>query len=156
MGFQMMEPEADKMIYPKTVFEGDSLKVEYDNIVNNFRLVPLRNVSALLNMVDLTLNFSGLEEMKELTSTMAIVNEIQQLCFQHGIGLVIADIDSNSNSVVMERFCFDNEVSYVNISPDFSIEGYRNLPYDNHPNAKAHEIYSDKMSEFISKNVIEE
>ena len=51
----------------------------------------------------------------------------------------------------MKDFCTRNNIPAVDISIDYTNPGYLNLPYDGHPNAKAHAIYAQKMHEYLTE-----
>lgn len=148
-GYQLMDAEPESMVYPKTILVNDSLKIECRNIVDAFKPLCFRKQSALINLADKSLAFSEQKELKQLSCTKQIFRQIHALCNEHKIELVIADIESNPDSEIMKNFCESIELDYVDISPDFSAGEYRNLPYDNHPNAKAHEVYAEKLFEYL-------
>ena len=152
-GYKLMSVSEDIMVYPRLNYTGDSHTVEYENITKSFEPMPLRKYSAFMNMVDLRLAFSALDKLEELKASEVIIQEISSLCISNDIDLIVANLDDASNMSAMRNICKKHEVKYVNVSPDFRQEGYRNLPYDNHPNAEAHKVYTDKLAAFFTSNL---
>jgi hypothetical protein len=150
LGCELMNADAEKMIYPMATALKDSFHVSYENVIHKFKPVPFRKTSALMNMIDLKLSAIGTEQLKDMASSKMLLRFINALCKKHQTQLVIADIAYSNGSSIIKEYCQANKMDYVNISPDFLAGGFRNLPYDSHPNARAHKVYAQKMTEYLN------
>lgn len=129
--------------YPRFQQTQDGIKVQYCNLFEEYHPLPFRNISSIANLIEL----GSLEKNSTLNSSFALITEIASLCEQHEIELIIADVDSISED--FHVYCQKNKLQYVNISPDFSQEFYRNLPFDYHPSQEAHKHYAQKLGVFL-------
>lgn len=109
-----------------------------------------RSYSAAVNF------FQTFEDNNEFTteekhkSSQDIIAAFEGYCKIKGIELIIATITNDPTTDELKSFCKKMKVNLVDLFVDFSDPNYSNLPYDSHPNAKAHQIYANKMKAFLN------
>lgn len=139
----------DTLIYPFVELIEDTFVIKYGNVLDKFKPTPFRQVSVLANFIDESLSEVHSNQRKQLMASQTIVSAMHELCLQHGILFVIADVESSHQSKIISKFCQEKPIEYIDISPDFSAGIYRNLPYDFHPNALAQQYYADRLTEYL-------
>ncbi len=82
--------------------------------------------------------------------TQALLLEIKSLCENQNIDLLIANIWKEGAEEI-KAFCEKQEMDFVDISVDLSQAKMTNMPYDGHPSAKAHRIFSDKLLSHVTQ-----
>ncbi|MEM9821603.1 MAG: SGNH/GDSL hydrolase family protein [Bacteroidota bacterium] len=75
--------------------------------------------------------------------TQLLLDRIAKLCRDHGVQLLIANIDGPP--AYIESYCQKRALAYVDISLDLTDTHYTSEPYDRHPNARANLIYADRL-----------
>ena len=73
----------------------------------------------------------------------------ENICKPNGIHLIIATITSDEQTKKVTAFCENKGIKTVDLFVDYTQTELSNLPYDSHPNAKAHRIYAEKMYEYL-------
>jgi hypothetical protein len=150
-GFEMLQLDMDKMIYPMCKLTDEGFVKSYLNITESFYPLPFRESSALINISEKALVKFKSRRNSKLEASQVLIGQINDLCLSNEIRLVVADIELAPNSNLIHDFCLNSGIEYINISPDFHKGGFRNLPYDMHPNKAAHEVYASKLIEYLSQ-----
>ena len=146
-GVEINKINVNQLIFPYLNLQDNN--IGYINVIKKFKAIPLRKHLALANLIEnIDLNIQS-KKLEKLTYSKELILEIKELCRQHNIKLIIADIDYSEDSKKIASFCKTQKINYLNISPDFNKEGYRNSPYDPHPNKEAHQIYFKKMYDYL-------
>ena len=154
-GFRLMDVEKPKMVYPKISMDKDTFEIQYVNVVDEFTPLPMREWFASINLVDTKLSAVKSEEVLNYNASKTLLSSMADLCSQHDVQLLVTNIDERQDSYVIEDFCSTESIAYVSISPDFSNDSYRNLPFDNHPSALAHKFYADKVVAYLVEQKLE-
>lgn len=149
IGYKLLDVDEDKMVYPRFDLNDSESGIKYENVLETYNPFPLRNTFALINLIDGVYTHSH-SSTNRFTATNGLISRLNNVCKEHGIRLIIADVEWGGPSYPVEEFCAENEIEYVNISPNFNEEGYRNLPFDMHPNEKAHKVYAIKLLDYLS------
>ena len=140
-----------KYYYPRCTIKNNSIAVERVDIVQEFQPIPFVNYSAIATFVDQIWDNIGFKKTDGFPVSKMLFKDFQKLAKQFHFKLIIADVAYNEKSKDIEAFCSKNNLSYVNISPDYSKGGYTLAPCDYHPNQSAHLIYARKLYEYINK-----
>jgi hypothetical protein len=64
------------------------------------------------------------------------------------VDLLIANIWKDGTEEI-QAFCKKQNLEFLDIAVDLDQAGMNNMPYDGHPSAKAHQIYTDKLLTFF-------
>ena len=84
--------------------------------------------------------------------TEQLLLRIKKLTDQHKVDLVIANIWMDGEAEIA-AFCEKNQITYTDIAVDLSKYGRTNMPYDGHPSAATHQMYADKLGQFLKKEL---
>jgi hypothetical protein len=82
--------------------------------------------------------------------TKKIFDEILELCEQEGIKPILAFQTGDKDDPIVQ-YCQKRGFTIADISLDNMKPEYNNLPYDIHPNSKAHKYYADQLNSVIYK-----
>ena len=90
----------------------------------------------------------GIKHKKSLRITASLLDSINDLCKENNIELIITNVGLKKEFI--RKYSAENDIAYLDISVDYTNPEFNNLPYDNHPNVKANQVYSDKIYKYIS------
>jgi hypothetical protein len=82
--------------------------------------------------------------------TRRIFDEIYEICRCNNIEPILA-FQTGDESDPIVRYCKERGFTIADISLDNTKPGFNNLPYDIHPNYKAHKVYAEKLIPVIQK-----
>lgn len=136
--------------YPFLQNSNDVLAIKRFTI-NDYKPTPFFKYLAVSYMIEKIRIRLSENKIKKQESTITLINEINKLCVENDIFLIVIDVDKSKGSLIVENFCFNNKINYVDISPNFDNSNYKNLPYDNHPNYLAHKAYTDNILKYFKK-----
>lgn len=108
--------------------------------------LPFMSYSALMHRLErLYLRYEGkFRQSQEVTK--AIVGEIQQLCRQQGIGLLVATLTQDDRTQDLLSYCQARGIRTVDITVDLKLRENTNYPHDTHPSPKANREYAGKLA----------
>lgn len=153
-GYKLVNNQKNTLYYPKLILLKDSFHVIQTDVLQQFKPFPFRNYLATANAIELMLANWSSKKTDDSEGSKLLLKQMNELCLAHNTTLIVADIDYASDSEEIEKFCKNQNIAYVNISPNFEENGFRNLPYDNHPNFAAHKCYADKMFNYLEENML--
>jgi len=106
---------------------------------------PFVQISALMNYLDFLVvrerNREALVDDHRDEITEKLVLDFASLSKEVNAGFLVAEL-LPSGSDAMKSFCLKQDISYVSIDPAEWNQSMRNVPYDGHPNAKAHREFA--------------
>ncbi|MEZ4775341.1 MAG: hypothetical protein R3D00_19305 [Bacteroidia bacterium] len=82
-------------------------------------------------------------------NTIQLFSMIKALCNEAHIRLVVTGITHSAETKKMLALLEKSGIETLDISVDLSLKEYTNAPFDDHPNAVAHEIYAKKIIDFL-------
>ena len=136
--------------YPFGVIENGSLKMKFLPIEEINSTLPLINYSAITNTVQGLLEEKGVDEKSDEKVTLAMIDRIHQLCKKHGIQLLVSTMTNDAITKRLIKQCNSASIPTVDIFVDLSQEEFTNAPYDQHPSAKAHKLFAEKLASYFS------
>lgn len=80
-----------------------------------------------------------------------LIDEYVQLCKSNNIQLIVALVTNNNRTDSMIDYLKSKGVNTLNLHVDYSDNRYNLLPFDNHPNELAHEIYAEKTYNYLKE-----
>lgn len=137
---------------PYASFDNDGRLVIMKPVDVDYNPVPFDDVSALIHFLERVYNTLEARFSNSKEVTRAIIDEMYKICKKENIVFVLAGIDDNSGTTEMLKYFQSRGVPTVDISVNNEGKKYNNLPFDSHPNSLAHEVYSQKLENFIMKN----
>lgn len=80
-----------------------------------------------------------------------IFRKMHALCDEHHIHFAVTGLTQTSATYAfLERLVESSGIHTIDIALDLAINDYNQLPYDSHPNEKAHDFFAKKISEKIA------
>jgi hypothetical protein len=141
----------EKLVYPRVLLTRDSFEFESVRVIQDFRPFPLRECSALSNLMERSITFADWNHGSDLASSKVLLKYMDRLCSRHNVEFLVAEVGGDDKAGIMAEFCKEENIRYVSLSPAFSSGGYRNQPFDDHPNARAHEHYAQSLNAYLKK-----
>ena len=142
-------PTNDKLPFtvPRARF-GANDELRYDEVAVAYREWPLQRWSALVHALEQRFNWWEAARSRSHEVARELVAQWAAFCLREGIRFVVAGISSDAGPML--DFCRTLGIETVDIAVPLSGEEFTNLPYDNHPNAKAHREYARRLNAFLS------
>ncbi len=155
-GFMNMAPEVRKMFqgkearFPYGSFQDEEFIIRHSESRELFRPVPLREYSAIANMIQKQINMSREARIDGNAISRHILLEMDRLCKANGIEFIIASIVKDEATQNMLQSIREAGATTLNMGLDIlGDENYNNMPYDSHPNDKAHQVYAERLYWFL-------
>jgi hypothetical protein len=113
---------------------------------------PFMRHSAFMHFIEE--KYDRLEERRVRSQhvTRAIVKEFAELCRTNGVQFVVAGITRDATPLL--DFCREQKIPCVDIAANLTLEGMRNVPYDDHPSARADKEYAEKLEAYLTSDVL--
>lgn len=137
----LVHAQNSKIRVPFSKIIDDSLVIDYKLL--DYNLLPLQTKSALVNRIDNYLNKQ--EEKKGTEVSKKLLNTIVEVCKQKNILLILAGLKNDQYTAKMVKNFKSKGVQTLMYNIDLNDRKYNFLPHDTHPNAKAHEVFTDSM-----------
>lgn len=113
---------------------------DWNNLYDNWRG---RNYLASINSLQDAIETMRLKSGQ--VETHQILLKIKALCEQNDVQLIVATITKNEKTNYMINFCEQQKIMVFDIGLELPSKKYSNLPYDIHPNKKAHQIFRKRL-----------
>ena len=124
--------------------------IEYSKINIEYTEIPLMRYSALAHLLEKAYNKMENSRYKIKKVSKEIILDFYRLAEKTKIPFVIAGIDPAASGMLEDLKSLN--LHTVDISVDYSLRKYNNVPFDSHPNAEAHKLYAKKLNEFLENN----
>lgn len=156
IGFHATMREDNKILqfdckYPFGVIEQNLLKIRFSPISDITSTFPLINYSATMNALQTINDRSSIDEMSDEKITLAIIDEIYEICYKYKVKLIVSTMTKDDITKRLIAHCKLKSIPTCDITVDLSKKGFTNTPYDQHPSAKAHEIYAYNLKDYMTK-----
>ena len=111
--------------------------------------LPFMTYSALMNRIErLYVSHEG-KFRKSQEVTQAILKEMQNICQQRKILLLVATLTNDAGTQELNAFCQAQGIKTVDITVDLKVQENTNFPHDSHPSPKANQEYAQKLEPVI-------
>lgn len=110
---------------------------------------PLISYSAVMHTLQNLWHLSSVDAAEDEKVTLAMMDQIHSICTKSGVKLVISTMTNDDITRRLIAHCKKRSITTIDISIDLSQKGFTNKPHDQHPSAKAHKIYAEKLTEFL-------
>ncbi|MEW6302568.1 MAG: SGNH/GDSL hydrolase family protein [Verrucomicrobiota bacterium] len=117
-----------------------------------YREWPLMRLSAFVHFLEQRWNQLDDRAARTHAVSEALVKRFAQLCREQNIQFVLAGITRDAGPML--EFCEREKILHTDIAVNLNEEGSRNLPYDDHPSAKSHRAYAQKLEAFLRDKVL--
>lgn len=119
---------------------------EWNNIYENWMF---RDVFASVNYLQLTNDELKDKAIPKKEITHFLFEEINQLCIENEIKLLVTGITQNENTKSTLDVLKKKGIETLDISINLNSTLYNNMPYDSHPNKLTHRIWAEKISHWL-------
>ena len=110
-----------------------------------------RETFALVNLLQTITDRYETASIDAVKNTVLLMEQIQSYCTAHDIRLVVAGItESQATAAVLEAVS-NKGIETVDAGLPLESATYNNLPYDTHPNERAHRLMAEKMGLYLTK-----
>lgn len=155
MGYQLTKKRQtaffEDFTFPYAELNGNQLLLKQKHIQDIYENSFWRNNSALINWIVTFNKTLSVSEKEDTEITKAIFKEINELCSEYSIDLLVTFMDNNKSSFQLKEYCESIDVKTIDISIDWENSNYTNHPFDNHPSSLAHEIFVEKLSKSLNQ-----
>ena len=107
---------------------------------------PLREWSALVNAIFITIDHRKAAQLQPEQVTAALLLHMDSLCRAANTRLVVAALDHSDYLTAVQQQVAEQHVAWVDLDFDFSDTAMTNAPYDSHPNAEGHQYIAAKLA----------
>jgi hypothetical protein len=150
--FKKMYPSKEILSSYKFAYIDENLNVTYKEY--NYKPLPLISYSVFFNLLDdLLINIKSQSKKNHLIAQNVIL-AMNNFCKHNGVPFIFIAINQDSNAQSMINFCKLNNILNIDISVDLSDEKYNLMPYDDHPNSFANELFANRLIAFLDLNKI--
>lgn len=132
-----------------SIDETGTFRMGYSGIHPRNLFGPIRNYSALFNQLEILYDRISSRQTAAQNVTEAILLAIRSRCEEAGISFTTAIFEDGDDRHSMQGFCLKNGIPAVDLTLDYTDTSLLNLPYDEHPNAKAHGIWAERMRRYL-------
>lgn len=147
--------ELGSVLFPSARIDGSGA-LRYKMVEVEYAEFPFMRSSALMHAIEMFYNRNVEYHLSKTEAvTKALIREFYNLCRKEDIGFVLAGLDDYYKTVEVLNHFGRMGVPAVDISIEDFDDGYRNLPYDPHPNAGAQEIFAGKLESFLKDSMFD-
>lgn len=136
--------------FPYAILENGNLEIKYSRMEQLFKPLPLREYSAVVNLLQGIKNRNTNSTINSNEITRKILLDINRLCKEHEIEFILASIVKDPKT---EKMLADlrQSISVLDMGLDILNDNqYNNQPYDSHPNGVAHDIYTERLYQYLN------
>ncbi len=130
---------------PTARLDGESL--DYHLTPAEYHEWPFQGWLATSHYLERLHNFREANASRSDEVSRELIKNWAAACLRDGIQFVVAGI--SSDAAPMLEWCSRLGIKTIDISMPLSDPANTNHPYDNHPNAKSHTVYAERLTEFI-------
>jgi hypothetical protein len=145
-----------KKMYPSRNFLKGYYYLYLDDSLNvirtqyDYKPWPLVNVSAFINYIeDMYIDWLDNMKMKHEASKKAVI-KLNEYCKSHHATFLFVILTPDEYSKDMIRFCKEHNILCKDISLDISNAQYNLMPYDDHPNYNANQLYAKQLLDYLT------
>lgn len=142
--------------FPYAQMNDQKLQIQHSSTKQLFKPLPLREHSALVNLIQKTTNNQTNSQINSNQISQEILLEMNRLCKENEIEFIVASIVKDTLTSQTLAELRKSGVSTLDMGLDILNDNqYNNLPYDSHPNALAHRIYAEKLYQFLNEETFD-
>jgi hypothetical protein len=156
MGYQITERDDEgiakfKCNYPYGSVENGELRLEQKSIQEINSTFPLISYSASMNALQNVTDGKSIDAAEDEKVTLEMIDRIHEVCKSNGVEFVISTMMNDDVTNRLITHCLMKSIPTIDIAVDLTQKGFTNAPYDQHPSAKAHKIFAEKLSVYLSE-----
>lgn len=141
----------DSISFPYMKLNNDNVLEIYYEKHKKYKETPLIKYSAIINSIDKLIVY--IEDYKtnknEALTNQILMKKIINLCKEQHITLIVLGLTNDKITKAMLKLCQDNDIYSQDISKGLDTQEYKLSQNDNHPNAKACQVYASRVNEIL-------
>lgn len=141
------------MRQPAARLEGDG-GFRYEIVEARYRELPLMRRLACVHVLEQAWNRFEKRLLREHEVSEAILSRFAERALVEGAAFVVAGISPDEETRAQLEAGRRLGWRVVDVSVDLDDPDYNNLPWDPHPNARAHRVYAERLSRFLASEVL--
>jgi hypothetical protein len=151
----MNSNETARSLYAQSTYpyveknEAGSFEIKWQPLDKIYSNWWLRDYSSAINFSQTLVDKNSPTYATKNDISKWIIKELNQPKYTKR--LIIATITNDAATDKIKDFCKRNNIETVDLFVDYSNPDYSHLPYDSHPNAKAHQLYFEKMDDYLEQ-----
>ena len=149
LGYQRSNKEVSEQL-SKSSFpfmkRGQLKSVKFEKMYSNW---PGRETFAAIHYFQSNNDKRLSEKIDMEKNSLALFQKLQSLCTEHNIHLIVTGLTKNGATLNFLELLENNGIQTADISLNLEDRQYNQLPFDSHPNKKAHAHYAKALQNVI-------
>lgn len=137
--------------FPAVCLVNDSLKFQQYNWTTLYENWIGRETFALINFLQTGIEKGQTKKLDIKKTSLKLFQHIYQFCQQHDIQFVVTALTKNQRTHDFIQQLQHNHIPTLDMSLPLEQKAYNHMPYDSHPNQKAHAYYASQIKFFIQR-----
>lgn len=160
MGYQRssdsLESSMDLSKFPYITTVQDSLIIRHESWDDLYDNWSGRETFALVNFLQTRANKSTSDAIQISKMNLLLFKEIKKFCDSHGIILLVVGITKSTLTTDFLKALNQEDIITSDAGLNFELPEWSNLPYDSHPNAKAHKVLADRIYSILDEQYLKQ
>lgn len=149
LGYQRSNKEVSKQLEQSAFPYVENGKIETVSFNKMYSNWPGRETFAAIHYFQSN-NDKRLSEKIDLEkNSLALFTQMKTFCDEHEIDLIVTGLTKNHSTRKFLKLLRKSGIQSFNISLDLKKKEYNQLPYDSHPNEKAHAHFAQALNPII-------
>lgn len=151
LGYQRSNAQASAALQQSRFpyIENGSIKtVDYDHLYSNW---PGRETFAAVHYFQSIRDKSKESEIDLVENSLIVFRKMKALCDQHEITLIVTGLTKNRETRKFLKRLQSEGIQTADISLDLKNKKYNQLPYDSHPNGRAHMHFANQLATVLKR-----
>ncbi len=149
IGYQNSSEQAKKKMNSANIPYLKGGEIKYEKWEDLYRNWTGRETFAMINYLQRNFDRATTDKINVDKINLDIFLKIQVLCENENVRLIVTQLIRNKASKYFLEILKLHDFEILNISLNLTTKKYTNLPYDSHPNNKAHVHYAQKISQLF-------
>lgn len=151
LGYQRSNNEASEALQQSRfpyIEKGTIKTVDYEHLYSNWLG---RETFATVHYIQSINDKRNEAEIDLVENSLVVFRKMQALCDTHGITLIVTGLTNNWETRKFLKQLDTEGIQTVDISLDLKNKKYNQLPYDSHPNGRAHTHFAQQLTTVLNR-----
>ena len=153
LGFLQSNPDLKQLMVegkvPYVMKKGENYEVVEESWLSVYQPWEGSGTWATVNFFQVISENAAIIGMDKREASAEIFMRIRELCKKNGIRLIVAGLTDQARTHEMLENLAEEGIETLDMSLDLRDNDYNHLPYDSHPNEKAHAYFAKKVYEYL-------
>ncbi len=137
----------ENVLFPYTLEEEGTINVQF--MLPTYEPCWGAKFSVLMHAIEQAYNYYEDYFTNSHDIAKNTMRNINALCQQHNIRLLVAGVDDDYYTESMLKSCYVADIEFCRISADFTQSGNTIAPDDHHPNEAIHTLYAKRLQRYF-------